>query len=172
MKALLQSPKLLVHFDQDKEIILSCDASPYGVGAVLCHQMEEKRIGFASHTLTSSEKSYSQLDKEGLAIVLAVKRFHQYLYCRHFTICTDQQPLMSLFSESRCISPMASARIPHWALTQSAYLYIIVYREGKDNANADTLSRLPLPEMPATTVVPLETIFLMERLSNSHVNDK
>jgi hypothetical protein len=50
VKALLQSTQLQVHFDQDKEIILSCDASPYGVGAVLSHQMEygsEKPIGFA-----------------------------------------------------------------------------------------------------------------------------
>ncbi|KAK6310310.1 hypothetical protein J4Q44_G00183650, partial [Coregonus suidteri] len=37
VKALLQSAQLLVHFDQDKEIILSCDATPYGVGAVLSH---------------------------------------------------------------------------------------------------------------------------------------
>jgi hypothetical protein len=54
-------------------------------------------------------------------------------------------------------------------LTLSAYQYTFVYRAGKDNANE--LSRL-LPEMSATTVVPRETIFLMERLSNSPVNAK
>lgn len=92
-----------MHFDPDRDVILSCDASPYGVGAVLSHQMEdgsEKPIGYVSCTLTSAEKRYSQLEKEGLAVVFAVKRFHQYLYCRPFTIYTDHKPLMGLFSES------------------------------------------------------------------------
>lgn len=62
----------------------------------------EKPTGFASRTLTAAEKGYSQLDKEGLAIVFAVKHFHQYLYGRVFKIYTDHKPLMSLFSEMRC----------------------------------------------------------------------
>ena len=51
---LLQSDSLLVHFDQD--ILLACNASPYGVGAVLSHQMpdrSERPIAFASRSLSS-----------------------------------------------------------------------------------------------------------------------
>ena len=81
----LCSPSVLAHYDPEKPLILSADASPY---AVLSHQIdgEEKPIAFISRTLTSSEKRYSQLDREGLAIVYAVKYFHQYLYGRSFTI--------------------------------------------------------------------------------------
>jgi hypothetical protein len=163
VKELLHSAKLLVHYDPEKDIVLSCDASPYGVGAVLSHVMKngsEKPVGFASRTLTAAEKGYSQLDKEGLAIVFAVKRFHQYLYGRVFKIYTDHKPLMSLFSETRGIPPLASARIQRWALILSAYQYSIVYRTGKDNANADALSRLPLPETPVSTYVPPESFFV------------
>ena len=61
---------------------------PYGVGAVLSHLMpdrSEKPIIFGSLMLPEAEKSYSQIEKEGLAIIFVVKRFHQSITLRHFT---------------------------------------------------------------------------------------
>ena len=88
----------------------------------------EQPIAFASRTLAPAEKRYSQLDEEALAIVFGVKRFHQYLYGRHFTIYTDHKPLRYLFGENRAVLPMVAARIQRWALTLSAYSYKIAYR--------------------------------------------
>ena len=65
---------------------------------------------------------------------------------------------------------MASARLQRWALILSAYQYKIVYKCGKDNANADMLSRLPLPECPADAPTPQETVLRMETLQSSPVS--
>ena len=84
-KKLLFSYPVLVPFDPKCEVILACDASPYGIGAVLSHRMPdgtERPVGFASRTLSATEQKYSQIEKEGLACVFGVKRFHAYLYGR------------------------------------------------------------------------------------------
>ena len=113
-KKLLTSSKLLVHFDPKLEIILACDASEYGIGAVLSHHMpdgSEKLVGFVSRTLTKPEKNYSQLEKEGLACIFGVKWFHSYLFGHKFVLQTDHQPLTTLFKESKVVPEQASSRI-------------------------------------------------------------
>ena len=70
-KEALQADSLLIHFDPMKPLVLACDASDYGIGAVLSHIMEdgqERPIAYTSRTLNVAEKRYSQLDKEALAI--------------------------------------------------------------------------------------------------------
>ena len=134
VKQELVSPKILIHYEPQRKLLLSCDASPYGIGAVISHVMDdgcEKPIAYTSRSLSAAERNYAQIDKEGLAIVYGVKKFHHYLYGRQFTIVSDHRPLQHLFSETKSIPVMASARIQRWALTLSAYNYTIQYRPGK-----------------------------------------
>ena len=75
-KELLTSSKLLVHFNPQLSLLLACDASAYGIGAVLAHKMpdgSEQPIGYVSRTLNSAERNYSQLEKEGLSCVFGIK---------------------------------------------------------------------------------------------------
>ncbi len=165
-KDLLQSNNLLVHYDPDKQLILTCDASPVGVGAVLSHRVgrDDKPIAFASRTLAIAEKKYSQLEKEGLAVVFAVKKFHEYVYGRHFMIQSDHKPLEGLLHQDKAIPVLASSRIQRWALTLQAYNYSFEYRPGKSIDHADALSRLPLPTVQAEPPVPGDTVMLLETL--------
>ena len=96
IKKLLSSAEVLCHYNPVLPIRLACDASSFGVAAVLSHLMPdggERPVAYASKSLSDAEKNYSQLDKEALAIVFGVRRFHQYLYGRKFTLITDHRPL-------------------------------------------------------------------------------
>ena len=137
-KNALQDDTLLVHYDSSKQLVLACDASLYGVGVVLSYIMEdggELPVAYASRTVTTAKKNYSQLEKEVLAVVYEVSKFHYYLYGRHFIIQSDHQPLSYLFSNSKAISPTTSSRIKHWPLTLSTYSYTITHKPGKNLGN-------------------------------------
>ena len=88
-----------------------------------------------------SERNYSQIEKEGLALVT---KFHTYLYGRRLTPVTDHKPLTTIFGPKKGILPMAAARLQKWAILLSAYSYEIEFRPTNDHCNADALSRLPL----------------------------
>lgn len=113
-KDLLTNEKLLVHYDPKLPLTLACDSSAYGIGDVLQHTMptgEECPISYASWTLEPAEKKYSQIEKEGLALIFRVKKFHQYLWGRKFRMETDHKPLLTLFGEHKSLPRMAAARI-------------------------------------------------------------
>ncbi|CAI6349493.1 unnamed protein product [Macrosiphum euphorbiae] len=147
IKESILSNKVLVHYNPNLELIVASDASPFGVGAVLSHIMpdgSEKPIAFASRTLSASEKNYAQIDKEALALVFAIKYFHQFVYGREFILRTDHKPLVSIFGEKKGIPLMSAHRLQRYAIFLSSYTYKIEFIKGLENGNADALSRLPL----------------------------
>jgi hypothetical protein len=148
VKHQLSHDRVLVHYDPKMEIVLACDASPYGVGAVLSHIVngEERPIAYASRTLTTSEKGYAQIEKEALGIIFGVQKFNKYLYGRRFKLITDHKPLTAIFGPKKGIPTLAALRMQRWSLILMSYNYEIVYRKSEDHANADFLSRMPTTE--------------------------
>ncbi|KAF4525226.1 hypothetical protein B566_EDAN014001, partial [Ephemera danica] len=146
VKQVMCSDTALVHYSEKLPLVLACNASPYGVGAVLSHIMEdgsERPIAHSSRTLRDSEKNYAQIDREGLSVVFCVRKFHMYLYGRQFVIYTDHKPLLGLFRPDKPMPDILSPRIIRWALLLSNYNHMLQFRAGKQHANADLFSRLP-----------------------------
>ena len=173
-KDALQEVALLFHFDPSKPLIVACDASQYGLGAVLSHKMdngEESPLAFASRTLNPAEKKYSQLEKEGLAIIFAVKKFLHYIYGRYFIIESDHKPLSFLFNELKGVPVLASSPIQRWSLILSAYHYSIRYKSGKNLNNADALSRLPQPITTTHDGLTGDVMQLMDHLSTTNISN-
>ena len=81
-KRLLASAPVLAHYNPSLPIRLAGDASAYGIGAVISHVLPdgtERPVAYTSRTLTSTERNYSQLEKEALSLIYGVQKFHQYL---------------------------------------------------------------------------------------------
>lgn len=143
-KAQVASSTVLTHFDPQLPILLACDASAYGLGAVISHQMtdgSERPIAYASRTLSKTEVNYSQIEKEALGIIFGVQKFRDYLYGRKFVLVTDHKPLVKILGLKMGAPALAAARLQRWALLLSAYQYDIVYKASLEHANADGLSR-------------------------------
>ena len=90
------------------------DASNFAIGCVLAQSGEHKLdhpISFASRQLNDAEINYTTTEREGLAMVYAVKKFRHYLLANQFIFFVDHQALLYLVNK-----PCATGRITRWML--------------------------------------------------------
>ena len=117
---------VLPYFDKYKDTILQTDASKKGFGAVILQ--DNNPVYYASHTLTSAEKNYQNLEWECMAAVWGMEKFHYFLDGKHFTLQTDQKPLVSIFQKHMIdVSP----RIQWIAIRAWQYQFEPQYISGK-----------------------------------------
>nr|VZI00490.1 unnamed protein product [Spirometra erinaceieuropaei] len=142
---MLSSDLLLRHYDPTLPIVVAADAFNHGVGAVISHTFPDgskKAIMHASRTLTSAEKNCGQIEKEALALVFAVKKFHRLLYGRHFTLLTDNKPLLSIFGSKKGIPVYLPSRLRRCATILLGYDFDIRYCCTTDFGQVESPSRL------------------------------
>ncbi len=143
LKTALNTAPILAMPDMNKEFIIQTDASATGLGGVLSQigdDGKEHPIMYTSKTLTQTQRNYSTIERELLAIIHAVKTFRPFVYGRHFKIITDHCPLSWILTAKNL-----EGRLARWNLLLQEFDCEILYRSGRSNGNADALSRLNTP---------------------------
>ena len=141
---LVQAP-ILTYSNFERDFVLETDASVKGIGAVLSQQLDDGRlhpVAYASRSLSIAERNYSITELETLAVVWAVQHFRAYLYGHNVTVITDHSAVKSVLE-----TPGSSGKHARWWLKVFGCgigQVNIVYRPGRENAQADALSRNPL----------------------------
>lgn len=129
-KTILSSDLLLTHYNPNLDIIVSADASSVGLGTIISHRFPDgsiKVVQHASRALAPAERKYSQTDREGLAFIYAVTKFHRMIFGRKFLLQTDHQPLLRIFGSKKGIPVYTANRLQLWALTLLSYDFTIKY---------------------------------------------
>ena len=135
LKKLVTSVPLLAYYDPSKELVIQCDASSTGLGSTL--MQEGKPLAYASRALSTTEVGYAQIEKECLAIVFSLERFHQYTFGGKTIVNTDHKPLETIVRKPLCKAPK---RIQGMLLRLLQYDIVVKYTKGKEMHIADTLS--------------------------------
>ena len=97
----MASEQVLALYDPEKETTVSSDASSFGLGVVLMQKQpfgDMRPVAYASRSLTETERRYTQIDKEALAITWALEHWAEFLIGMRFKVETDHKPLIPLFS--------------------------------------------------------------------------
>ena len=138
IKRVLSNEPILKLPDLNREFILQTDASNLSLGGCLLqeHDGVKHPVLYASRKLISREQNYSVGEREALAIIWAMNKFHRYLYGQHFVLESDHRPLEYLQS-----SHLKNPRLMRWSLALQAYRYTVKYIRGSQNVVADYLSR-------------------------------
>ncbi|XP_043242963.1 uncharacterized protein K02A2.6-like [Amphibalanus amphitrite] len=149
VKDMLSTAPVLMRYDPVLPLRLVTDASATGVGAALMQVTPEgleRPVQYASRTLTPTERKYAQVEREAAAVSFGVRRFHQFLFGRPFTLVVDNRTLSRILNPDRELPSLAAARMQRYALQLAAYQYKIELRRTEDMRLADTMSRLSVPD--------------------------
>ena len=144
-KNLIASATALRYYEPTLPVTLQVDASEDGIGGVLLQN--DQHVCFTSYKLNNTEKNYAQIEKECLAIVSCMDKWHRYLYGKHhIMVHTDHQPLETIFKKPLSKAPR---RLQRMMLKLQRYQFSVRYKKGKELYVADTLSRAPVADYPS-----------------------
>ena len=139
----------LKHFDVHKDIRIVCDASNNGLGALREQLGTEgwRPISFAFRFWNATEKKFSTIEIEILAIVWGSKYYRNYIIGRKFTVVTDHKALVSLLNGNNKKNIAMFSRLTRWIDRIIPFDFVIEHMPGAKIGLADYLSRPPVGKL-------------------------
>jgi hypothetical protein len=152
LQAALTSPPVLGHPDYRLPMEIHCDASDYGIGAVLVQQQTggERVLAYASRLLSHAECNYSITEKECLALVWSTQKFKVFIWGIKLKVVTDHHALCWLMRKRDL-----AGRLARWSLQLQDLDIEVVYRSGRLHTDADALSRHPIDPPEPEAEIPM-----------------
>lgn len=167
----LTNAPVLAFADSTKPYVLHVDASANGLGAVLNQEYLEglRPVAYASRKLSSTEQRYPTHQLEFLALKWAVvDKFHDYLYGVKFVVRTDNNPLTYILTSAKL-----NATGHRWLAALATYDFSLQYKPGKQNVDADVLSRYPASkESDEWEEIPQTAVKAVCQLTSSSLGDE
>ena len=158
LKRILSVPPVIAIFDPKRRSILTTDASQNAVAGILTQ--DGHLVLYMSRRLTTAEWSYSNIEREALAIMWSMFRACHFLLGAPFTLRTDHKPLEFILHPKRELPKVTLARILHWAIQLQAFDYEIEYIDGKAIPDVDALSRLEFTSEEKSTYETTQNSFV------------
>ena len=144
LQFLVTNSPVIKYFDPNLPVKLSVDASKSGLGSVLLqlHKDDWHPVAFASRALSKTERHYSQIEKETLAVLYASEKFNQFVYRHRFLVKSDHKPLQFIFKRNINKAP---PRIQRLLLRLRKYDIDLIFSPGNSIPVPDALSQAYLP---------------------------
>lgn len=141
VKWILTSKPVLKSPDFSKPFLLQVDASDYATGAVLLQESSYKilhPVCYLSSKFKAHQCNYSTIEKEALALLIALEKFEVYLGHSNSKIIvySDHNPLTFVNRMKN-----KNQRLTRWCLALQPYDLEIRHIKGCHNVIADALSR-------------------------------
>ena len=114
LKSAITSAPVLVPYYPARDRLVICDGSATGLGGELFQKTQHgyQPVHYVSRTLTDTERRYSLIERETLAVEFATSRLQMYLLeGKHFQLATDHKPLLPLFNNSQAKLPPRIERL-------------------------------------------------------------
>ena len=164
IKELMASDKILEHYHPDRQTKLYVDFSDEGISATLAQGrpitveqaqqlkalgarvnkvnkewVEWRPVTHVSRSLEKSEKNYSSVEGESLAVLYGIWRLRRYLWGTKFQVAGDHKPLLPHYNGKK-VSPH---RVTHHKMKLQGFNFELIWEPGSKNPT-DYTSRHPM----------------------------